>query len=89
MTTRTEQSLQPLRVPLAIALLVALILPIGVLTAHADLEGPTDGGRAIITSSRHEEVAEGISHDAYDRVDEKGTNHIDVLKVQLSRTDVS
>lgn len=89
LTTRTEQSLQPLRVPLAIALLVALILPIGVLTAHADLEGPTDGGRAIITSSRHEEVAEGISHDAYDRVDEKGTNHIDVLKVQLSRTDVS
>lgn len=67
-------------------LLAATLLPLS--PAHAELAGPTDGGRAIILSSETREVADGITHSTYERLDELGRNHIDVLKVDLSRTTV-
>ena len=57
--------------------------------AHADaLPGPTDGGRAIVVASDTREIAHGITHSTYDRIDEGGTNHIDVLRIALSATEV-
>ena len=74
-------------------LLVALILSTALLIplsspARADLSGPTDGGRAIILSSNTREVAEGIVQSTYERMDSRGRNVINVLEVNLAKTDV-
>lgn len=58
---------------------------IGAGQAAAELPGPTDGGRAIITESTTEEVAAGITQSHYERIDPEGRNRIDVLEVDLSR----
>lgn len=74
-------------------LLVTLVLSAVLLLpfsspAHADLAGPTDGGRAIILSSKTREVADGIEQSTYERMDARGRNVINVLKVSLAKTDV-
>lgn len=76
------------RASLLLALLLAIALPLSAPPAHADLAGPTDGGRAIILESESKFIADGIQHSRYVRLDEEGRNTINVMKVDLSRTDV-
>ena len=67
---------------------VALLLALTSAQARADLPGPTDGGRAIVTESNTKQLADGIVHSAYTRIDPEGRNTIDVLTVDLSKTNV-
>ncbi len=75
------------RLLVAVLLAALLLVPVSA-PARADLPGPTDGGRAIILSSETREVGDGIRHSTWERLDDQGRNVINLLTVDLSRTDV-
>lgn len=72
----------------AFAALLSAILLIGTpLPSQAELLGPTDGGQHLIIQSESRAIAEGIEHSFYERMDGRGRNSINVLTVDLAKTD--
>lgn len=70
------------------AALLSAILLIGTpLPARADIPGPTDNGQHLIIESENRTLAEGIEHAFFKRMDSRGRNSINVLKVDLAKTD--